>query len=79
LPSDLGFTLIEMVVVLLIIGLAALVGPAIVGQTEESKRKTAKVQVKGFAQSVRMFALDTRAGLQLIEWTKVRRSKAAHG
>lgn len=55
-----GFTLIEMVVVLLIVGLlAALVGPAIFGQAEEAKRKTAKVQVKGFAQSIRMFALDT--------------------
>lgn len=55
-----GFTLIEIVVVMFIIGLlASLIGPAIFGRAEDAKRKTAKAQVQGFAQSVRIFALDT--------------------
>jgi general secretion pathway protein G len=55
-----GFTLIEMVVVMFIIGLlASLVGPAILGSAEDAKRKAAKAQVQRVAQSIRIFALDT--------------------
>ncbi|MCK5718688.1 MAG: type II secretion system major pseudopilin GspG [Thiomargarita sp.] len=42
-----GFTLLEMLVVLVIIGLlAGLVGPQLFGHVDESKYKSAKVQIK---------------------------------
>ena len=42
-----GFTLVEMLVVLVIIGmLAGLVGPKLFGRVDSSKVKTAEVQIK---------------------------------
>jgi general secretion pathway protein G len=44
-----GFTLIEMLVVLVIIGmLAGLVGPKLFGRVDSSKVKTADVPIKKF-------------------------------
>jgi general secretion pathway protein G len=57
---DAGFTLIEMLVVVFILALlAGLVGPPLFDHFEGTKKKTAKTQVEGFEQSVRMFQLDT--------------------
>ena len=54
-----GFTLIEMLVVLVIIGmLAGLVGPKLFGRVDSSKVKTADVQVKMFKGSLETFRLD---------------------
>lgn len=54
-----GFTLIEMLVVLVIIGmLASLVGPKLFGRVDSSKIKTAEVQVKMFKGSLETFRLD---------------------
>ena len=54
-----GFTLIEMLVVLVIIGmLAALVGPKLFGRVDSSKVKTAEVQIKMFKGSLETFRLD---------------------
>lgn len=54
-----GFTLIEMLVVLVIIGmLAALVGPKLFGRVDSSKVKTAEVQMKMFKGSLETFRLD---------------------
>lgn len=54
-----GFTLIEMLVVLVIIGmLAGLVGPKLFGRVDSSKVKTAEVQVKMFKGSLETFRLD---------------------
>lgn len=54
-----GFTLIEMLVVLVIIGmLAGLVGPKLFGRVDSSKVKTADVQVKMLKGSLETFRLD---------------------
>ena len=54
-----GFTLIEMLVVLVIVGmLAGLVGPKLFGRVDSSKIKTADVQVKMFKGSLETFRLD---------------------
>jgi len=55
-----GFTLVELLVVLAILGLlAGLVGPAIFNQFSKAKPKAAKLQVENLVQSVRFFQLDT--------------------
>lgn len=54
-----GFTLIEMLVVLVIIGmLAGLVGPKLFTRVDSSKVKTAEVQIKMFKGSLETFRLD---------------------
>jgi general secretion pathway protein G len=54
-----GFTLIEMLVVLVIIGmLAGLVGPKLFGRVDSSKVKTAEVQIKMFKGSLETYRLD---------------------
>jgi len=54
-----GFTLIEMLVVLVIIGmLAGLVGPKLFGRVDSSKVKTAEVQVRMFKGSLETYRLD---------------------
>lgn len=54
-----GFTLIEMLVVLVIIGmLAGLVGPKLFGRVDSSKVKTAEVQVKMLKGTLETFRLD---------------------
>lgn len=54
-----GFTLIEMLVVLVIIGmLAGLVGPKLFGRVDSSKVKTAEVQMKMLKGSMETFRLD---------------------
>lgn len=71
-----GFTLIEiMVVVLIIAGLATLVGPRIIGQFTKAKEKTTLTQISNLESSLKLFKLDngffpeTAQGLQaLIEY-----------
>ena len=54
-----GFTLVEMLVVISIIGLImALVGPRVLNYLSESKTKTAKIQIQSFASSLDLFFLD---------------------
>jgi general secretion pathway protein G len=54
-----GFTLIEMLVVLTIIGLiVALVGPRVLNYLSESKVKTARIQIQSFASALDLFYLD---------------------
>lgn len=54
-----GFTLVELLVVLAIIGmLAALVGPTVMNQLGGAKTKTTKVQVRDFEQALEVFKLD---------------------
>lgn len=54
-----GFTLIEIMVVVVIIGLlSALVGPRLIGQSDEAKRKVAQTQISQLDQTLGLFQLD---------------------
>ncbi len=59
LRREAGFTLIEIMVVIVILGLlAALVVPKLVGRTEEAKRTQTRVQIKSLQQAIELFKLD---------------------
>lgn len=54
-----GFTLIEIMIVVVIIGmLSALVGPRLIGQSDEAKIKTTKIQISQLEQVLGLFQLD---------------------
>ena len=54
-----GFTLIEMLVVITIIGMImGLIGPRVLNYMSESKVKTAKIQIQSFGNSLDLFYLD---------------------
>jgi general secretion pathway protein G len=54
-----GFTLVEMLVVITIIGLIiSLVGPRVLGYLGESKAKAAKIQIQSFSSALDLFYLD---------------------
>lgn len=54
-----GFTLIEIMVVVVIIGLlSALVGPRLIGQSEDAKSKTTQTQISQLEQTLGLFHLD---------------------
>mgnify|MGYP001765838393 CR=1 FL=1 len=55
-----GFTLVEMLVVLVIIGLIiGLVGPRVLNYVGEAKEKTAKIQIESFKSAIDLYYLDT--------------------
>jgi general secretion pathway protein G len=57
--GEAGFTLVEMLVVITIIGLImALVGPRVLNYLAESKVKAARIQVESFSSSLDLFYLD---------------------
>ena len=57
--KNLGFTLLEMLVVMVIIGLlAGLVGPRIFGKVDSSKVQTAQVQIKMIESALQIMRLD---------------------
>jgi general secretion pathway protein G len=54
-----GFTLMELLVVLAILGLLmSLVGPRVLSQLGGAKTKTTAIQIKDLAQSLEMYKLD---------------------
>ena len=68
-----GFTLVELLVVLIILGLvASIAGPNVMKYLGSSKAKTAKLQIKEIESSLELFFLDTgaypstSAGLKLL-------------
>ena len=57
--AEAGDALVELLVVITIIGLiVALVGPRVLGYLGDSKVKTAKIQMQGFASALDLFYLD---------------------
>jgi general secretion pathway protein G len=57
--AEAGFTLVEMLVVITIIGLImGLVGPRVLSYLSDSKVKTAKIQIQGFSSALDLFYLD---------------------
>jgi general secretion pathway protein G len=57
--GELGFTLVEMLVVIAIIGLImGLIGPRVLNYLSESKVKAAKIQMQSFASALDLFSLD---------------------
>src|ERR1700674_5294112 len=57
--SEGGFTLVEMLVVITIIGLImALVGPRVLNYLGESKVKAARIQIESFSSALDLYYLD---------------------
>lgn len=68
-----GFTLVEIMVVVVIIGLlAALIGPRVIGQSDAARVKTTETQIAQLVQALELFHLDngffptTDQGLQAL-------------
>lgn len=68
-----GFTLIEIMVVIVILALlAALVGPKIIGRSDDAKLTDAKLQIRNLETSLKLYKLDnsfyptTEQGLQAL-------------
>jgi general secretion pathway protein G len=59
MKNNKGFTLLEIIIVVFILGLlAAIVTPKIIGHTDEARITEAKVQIKNFETALKMFKLD---------------------
>ena len=57
--GEAGFTLVEMLVVITIIGLImGLVGPRVLNYLSESKLKTARIQIQEFSAALDLYSLD---------------------
>ena len=70
---DHGFTLVEIMVVIIILGiLVAYVAPKFMGRTEEAKRTAARVQMESIETALKLYKLDngyyptTEQGLQAL-------------
>ena len=73
LTESSGFTLIEIMVVIVILGiLAGLLVPRIMGRPEEAKQLKAKIQIEGLETALRLYKLDngnypdTEQGMQAL-------------
>ena len=59
LQNKRGFTLIELMVVIVILSLlAVLVGPKLIGRTDDAKIADAKVQIKNLETALKLYKLD---------------------
>ncbi|TGU74067.1 type II secretion system protein GspG [Geomonas terrae] len=73
LKDSRGFTLIELMVVIVILSLlAVLVGPKIIGRSDDAKVADAKVQIRNIETALKLYKLDsgvfptTEQGLQAL-------------
>lgn len=54
-----GFTLIELMVVILIMGLLiGIVGPKLIGRSDDAKVSAAKIQIESLSSALKMYKLD---------------------
>ena len=72
-PVHRGLTLLELMIVLIIlVGLIAIVGPRLLGSQKKADIRTAQVQIGGLVSSLKMYAVDmksfptTEEGLELL-------------
>ncbi len=57
--SDRGFTIIEIMVVIVILGiLAAIIAPRIIGRVDEARVTEAKVQIQNLETALKLYRLD---------------------
>ena len=62
LRSSSGFTLIEIMVVIVILALlAALVGPKLIGRSDDARVADAKVQIRNIETALKLYKLDSSA------------------
>lgn len=60
LSGSRGFTLLEMMVVILILGiLASIIVPKFIGQTDEARRKAAMVQIRNLEDALNLYRVDS--------------------
>jgi general secretion pathway protein G len=59
ITNDRGFTLIELMVVVIILGILAMyIGPKLLGRTEEAKITQARVQMEGLETALKLYKMD---------------------
>ncbi len=57
--SEKGFTLLEIIVVVFILGLlAAIVAPKIIGRTDDARIADARIQIRNFETALKLYKLD---------------------
>jgi general secretion pathway protein G len=60
LSGNSGFSLIELMVVVIILGILAMyIGPKLMGRTEQAKAVQARVQMEGLETALKLYKLDT--------------------